>query len=124
MTNAPAGLTGFVCDDLSAFFSWILFCIVYHCPEMKQRFDSNFITATVFTFPDRVVRIYVCALIYLILRCFVLLRTHLLKRALFGETPSSPHGKPAQTHWSRSGRDPCPLERVASPQSFFDGGSG
>ena len=33
-------------------------------------------------------------------------------------------GSPGRTHWSRSGRDPCNLEHVASAQSFFPGGSG
>ena len=28
------------------------------------------------------------------------------------------HGKPGRTHWSRSRRDPCTLERVAGAQSF------
>ena len=35
------------------------------------------------------------------------------------KTLSSRHGKPDRTHWSRSGRDPCTLELVASSQSFF-----
>ena len=50
---------------------------------------------------------------------FVLFRTYFFVRPLIGKTPGSRHGQPGRTHWSRSGRDPCPLERVASPQSFF-----
>ena len=35
-----------------------------------------------------------------------------------GKTLSSRHGKPGRTHWSRSGRNPCSVERVASAQTF------
>ena len=34
------------------------------------------------------------------------------------------HGKAVRTHWSRSGRDPCTLERVVCTQNCFFGGSG
>ena len=40
--------------------------------------------------------------------------------ALLGETRGSRHGRPVRIHhWSRHGRDPCTLERVASPQNCF-----
>ena len=53
---------------------------------------------------------------------FVIFRTYLSARAQLGKTPSSRHGKPGRTHWSRSGRDPCTPERVAGAQTFFPPG--
>ena len=49
---------------------------------------------------------------------YFLEHNYLCVRALFGKTQSSRHGKPGRTHWSRSGGDPCPLERVASQSSM------
>ena len=53
---------------------------------------------------------------------FALFRIFLFAQALFDETPNRRYGKPCRTHWSRSGRDPCSVERVASAQSFFSAG--
>ena len=43
-------------------------------------------------------------------------------RVRLGKTRRIRHGKPARTHKPRVGRDPCPLERVASPQRFVSTG--
>ena len=42
-----------------------------------------------------------------------------VRASTFGETLSSRHGKRGRTHRSRSGRDPCNVERVACAQIFF-----
>ena len=62
--------------------------------------------------------VYVCLSIFRTVAHFSLRTKHFsAKHQILG------HMKPGRTHWSRSRRDPCTLERVASAQSVSFGGS-
>lgn len=49
---------------------------------------------------------------------------YVFAQALLGEALRSRHGIPVRTQWSRSGRDPCSLDRATCHQTFFFGRSG
>ena len=53
--------------------------------------------------------------------CFVCFRSYFVVRALQPKPLTFLQGKAVRTHWSRSRRGPCTLERVAGARSFSSG---
>ena len=66
----------------------------------------------------------VCVVMYsYVCESFVFFPTFLFVRALFGKTLSTPTREARSDNWSKSGRDPCSVGRVAGAQNFLYAGA-
>ena len=88
---------------------------VVHTTTYEQYIpDTRYVNTS---YDNRKIYVYVCLSIFRTFANFSLrTKDFSAKHQMRG------HMKPGRTHWSRSRRDPCTLERVAGAQTFFSAG--